>query len=160
MKKNLSLKIENIINDAKIKDNINFVIETMIETWPEFEYVKKPSDIEEIKTYYKDFFNRTMKAPHHQMLLAKHAGQIVGVSWYSFNPYLKQFGGLCRHAWVHPNYRREGIATKMRKLGHQWLLANEIYRCWSTTSINNNAIINMNTKFNYKLVGQKWQLIL
>jgi RimJ/RimL family protein N-acetyltransferase len=87
----------------------------------------------------------------HRVIVAKNrSAEIVGIHWLEINNQEDERVGEILSLWISPSYRRKGIASKMKKMGEQWLVEKEAGKVVTKVFYSNDKMIALNLKLGFK----------
>lgn len=85
---------------------------------------------------------------------------IVGFHWVQLEIRLDNRLGNALSLWVHPEWRRQGIATHLKTLAERWLRSKDVSEIRTEVYLNNRNMQALNKKLGYEtvLVGMSKRL--
>ena len=85
-------------------------------------------------------------------------GKIVG--YHFMNKYTSPHGDVnasIQTLWVAPDFRKQGIATILKKRGESWAKEHKLDAILTFVHHKNSAMVNLNKNLDYELVGYKFK---
>ncbi len=105
--------------------------------WTEAHVQKRLADYKILKT--TDFFQ-----------VAISDGKIVGFHIIKEAEYGSSTMGNVVTLWTDPNFRKQGIATKLKDLGTEWAKKRKVKFIQTAVHVNNKAMLDLNKKMNFE----------
>ncbi|GGD62791.1 GNAT family N-acetyltransferase [Lacimicrobium alkaliphilum] len=103
---------------------------------------------------------RSSKHCSYVVLARRTDDRIVGMHWVQIEARSEAKFGNIFSLWVHPKYRQQGVATRLKELAEFWLRSNEVSEIRTNVYLENRRMMALNEKLGYKvvLVGMSKQL--
>ncbi|MGZ3772698.1 MAG: GNAT family N-acetyltransferase [Bdellovibrio sp.] len=70
-------------------------------------------------------------------------------------PYLSHFAGSIYTLWVDPEYRKQGIATEIKKRGEAWAKQSGLDHLYTWVHVDNSKMKKLNQDMGYEIVNYK-----
>ncbi|WP_339899552.1 GNAT family N-acetyltransferase [uncultured Gilvimarinus sp.] len=89
------------------------------------------------------------------VLARNEKNKLVGMHWVKLESRCDEKFGNVASLWVHPNYRRQGVATQLKELAETWLRDHGATEIRTQVYMENRKMRALNEKLGYKvkLVG-------
>lgn len=101
-----------------------------------------------IEPFKKKLLSEWKKNPD-SMIVLEDKGLIVGYIWVVIRKGILGKFGKIEHTFIHENYRRRGLATRLKKSAEKYLTGKGIKRVVSTVSLSNKPMIKLNENLGY-----------